>query len=570
MSLQNLNQIKVLLDAAFENHKLGHFSDALTGYYKILELDPRHFETLQLIGFLAYENGKYSDSVDFLTLALQVQPKDAKVFNSRGLAQQKNGNLNLALHDFSQAIHLDNSYYEAFNNRGNLYLSSMHYLDALSDFDSAISVYPDYSDAWCNKGVVLQKMTKFDDAKNCYQKAIKLNPKFAIAHSNLGTLYRDLEQYDLACDHLKIALNLDARYVDAYYNMGMVFHLGKMMPHQAIQYYKKALEINCRLSIARWNMSHCHLMLGNYGYGWRDYESRWQLEGLPANFLRTFEAPLWLGDVSLAGKTILLHAEQGLGDTLQFCRYVKLVAGLGAKVLLEVQPALINVLKDLEGVDTIFSIGDPLPVIDCHCPLMSLPLAFKTTLETIPNQTPYIQASANKVTYWSNRLGSKRRPRVGLVWSGGFRPDQPEVWATNARRNIGLDQIAKLKMEEVDFYSLQKGDPAEQELRNRQNEVWPEDNFYNYTNELVDFSDTAGLIANLDLVISVDTSTAHLAGALGKPVWILNRFDSCWRWLLDRDDSPWYPTAKLYRQTNIGDWDSLLDSVRIDLRKMIM
>jgi hypothetical protein len=198
---------------------------------------------------------------------------------------------------------------------------------------------------------------------------------------------------------------------------------------------------------------------------------------------------------------------------------------------------------------------------------MSLPFAFKTTLGTIPADIPYIKAEPSKAAFWQLKLGVHSKPRVGLVWSGGFRPNQPDVWAINERRNIPLELMSQINLPEIDFYSLQKGEPAESELLRRKQEVWPETNLFNFANELRDFSDTAALIENLDLVISVDTSTAHLAAAMGKPTWILNRYDSCWRWLLDRDDSPWYPTVKLYRQQRLGDWESVLERVNTDLSK---
>jgi hypothetical protein len=278
---------------------------------------------------------------------------------------------------------------------------------------------------------------------------------------------------------------------------------------------------------------------------------------------------LWLGEQSLVGKTILLHAEQGLGDTLQFCRYAPLVAQLGATVILEVQRPLFKLLQNLEGVSQLVAMGDPLPAFDYQCPLLSLPLAFNTGIESIPNQVTYITALPIQEEYWKTKLQAHQKLKVGLVWSGGFRPNHPELWSLNARRNIPLAQIAKINIPGVNFYSLQKGEPAESELLQSGNQYWDSSNFYNFVGELHDFSDTAALIANLDLIISVDTSTAHLAAAMGKPVWLLNRFDAEWRWLLDRKDSPWYPTMTLYQQERMGDWGSVIERVRRDLQGRI-
>ena len=271
---------------------------------------------------------------------------------------------------------------------------------------------------------------------------------------------------------------------------------------------------------------------------------------------------------SLLNQTILIHAEQGLGDTIQFCRYAALVKKLGARVLLEVPKSLMVLLKDLEGVDILLEQGMPLPDFDFHCPLLSLPLAFKTELQTIPFPKSYLKADQNKINQWQKRLNLNGF-KVGLVWNGGFRANQPELWDINERRNIPLKILAqKLNSIKVNYFSLQKGDPAESEIRGHETEYWPSGNFFNFADELLDFSDTAALISNMDLIISVDTSTAHLAGALGKPTWILNRFDSCWRWMLDRDDSPWYESVKLYRQDEDRQWAPVLERVARDLKEL--
>jgi hypothetical protein len=268
---------------------------------------------------------------------------------------------------------------------------------------------------------------------------------------------------------------------------------------------------------------------------------------------------------SVAGKTILLREEQGLGDTIQFCRYVPLVARLGARVILEVSPALAGLLSGLDGVAQIVARGAPLPEFDIECPLLSLPLAFKTELASIPSTIPYLAADPEKSLAWKNRLGEKNKLRVGLVWSGGIRAERSHAWVFNSRRNIRLAALASLRHAQVEFYSLQKGQPGEAELADVKRNGWDGPDVVDLTAHLHDFSDTAAFMANLDLVVTVDTAAAHLAGALGKPVWILNRFDSCWRWLTGRTDSPWYPTAKLYRQDAAGDWDGVVARVRADL-----
>ncbi len=276
---------------------------------------------------------------------------------------------------------------------------------------------------------------------------------------------------------------------------------------------------------------------------------------------KPFAQPSWLGDEPLSGKTVLLHHEQGLGDTLQFCRYASLVAQAGARVVLAVPRPLAALLRGQEVVSAVIEPGAVLPAFDLHCPMMSLPLAFKTTLATIPFADRYLTADEEKRAYWDQSLGARIRPRVGLVWNGGFRANQPEAWAVNERRNMPVRHLAALKGLDCQFISLQKGDPAEVEFKQLQQQGWDGPDIVNRVDELKDFSDTAALIASLDLVIAVDTSVAHLAGALGKPVWMLNRFDSCWRWLVDRQDSPWYQSMRIFNQTSPGDWDGVMRQV---------
>ena len=272
---------------------------------------------------------------------------------------------------------------------------------------------------------------------------------------------------------------------------------------------------------------------------------------------RPFTQPLWLGTESLAGKTILLHSEQGLGDTIQFCRYAQLVAELGARVLMEVPEPLVGLLKDVRGVSHVIVRGSPLPTFDYHCPLLSLPLAFKTNLNSIPCSTKYVHADPVKLTHWTSRLGEKRHPRIGLVWSG--RTEQKN----DHNRSIALAALIPHLPADCQYVSLQK------EVRKIDKPMLESStNILHFGDELHDFTDTAALCELMDVVISVDTSVAHLSGALGQPTWVLLSFNPDWRWLLERDDSPWYPSIKLYRQPRVGDWDSVLVKLTADLAQL--
>ncbi|MGC1524331.1 MAG: tetratricopeptide repeat protein [Steroidobacteraceae bacterium] len=432
---------------------------------------------------------------------------------------------------YDEAIALKADYPDAYNNRGLALASLKRYPAALASYDEAIALKVDFALAYSNRGLVLKELNRFDEALSNYDRAIALKPDFAEAHSNRGLVRQDRHQLEAALADFSRAIALKPDFAVAYFNRAMA-----------------------------------SLMVGDYPNGWQDYEWRWQGDNGPIiKDVRYLAEPCWLGRESIAGRTILLHSEQGMGDTIQFCRFAKWVADCGATVILEVQPALCGLLAGVEGVSQVLAQGDPRPAFDYYCPLMSLPLAFKTTLATLPARTPYIKSDPAKALYWKERLGAKTKLRVGLVWSGGFRAHQPELWAINDRRNVPLPMFASLKAPGIEFYSLQKGQPAESELAQIMARHWDGPQLTDFAAELRDFADTAALLTQLDLLISVDTSTAHLAGAMGKPVWILNRFDSCWRWLLDRSDSPWYPSARLYRQESAGDWEGVIRRVAADL-----
>jgi hypothetical protein len=324
---------------------------------------------------------------------------------------------------------------------------------------------------------------------------------------------------------------------------------------EAAACFDEALRVAPDSALAQFNKATHLLLMGDFAKGWPLYESRWRKPDQHGK--RDFEAPLWLGESKIAGKTILLHAEQGLGDTIQFCRYVPMVEALGAKVVLEVPPSLKTLMTMLPGTRSLVARGEMLPLFDLHCPIMSLPLAFGTRLYTIPHNVPYLSATPQAADRWQSRLGPKHRPRIGLVWSG------TQKHKNDQNRSLPLAALAPLLSLDMEFHALQK------ELR-------PDDRAYIavgapvafHGDDLRDMNDTAGLTTAMDLVISVDTSVAHLAGALGKPVSILLPFTPDFRWLLTREDSPWYPSAWLIRQPAIGDWASVIGRV-VDYVRMM-
>ena len=437
-----------------------------------------------------------------------------------------------ALELINQSIALTPNNGVAHSNRGNILKELGKYEEALIALDRAIELAPDYAEAYNNKGNVLQEMRRYQESLALYDKAISLQPNYAEAYSNKGNALELLRQHNQAIWHYEQAIAINPRYVDAY-----------------------------------WHKAMTELPGGDFLAGWQNYEARW-FKTHPLQFRYSGIARLQ-SIADLARKKILVWAEQGLGDTLQFSRYIQMLSSFGAQVTFIAPKALLKVLNALSQFCTLISDGEKIDEsqFDFQSPLLSLPLVFGTTLESIPAQIPYLDFDHDKKNFFAREIGVSKKLKVGVIWNGGFRADSPELWAINKRRNIELDVICGLKnVSGVDFYSLQKGDPAESELRARKEELWPD--LINYAHLLNDFSDTAALMECLDLIISVDTSSAHLAGALGRPVWILNRHDSCWRWLHDRVDTPWYPTARIYQQNTPGDWTGVIEDVKVNLASL--
>jgi tetratricopeptide (TPR) repeat protein len=391
---------------------------------------------------------------------------------------------------------------------------------ALSDYERAIALEPINADAWFNRGTVLEELDDPSSAFSSYDRALELRPSFDAAYVNRGTALQD---------------------------QGLI--------REAVASYRAAIALNPDLPEAHYNLALASLTLGDYETGWREYEWRWRAKGAPIfREKREFAEPLWLGRESIAGKTILLYAEQGLGDCLQFCRYVELVAKLGPRIVLEAPMPLVALFGSLPYVVRIVTYGEPLPYFDVQCPLMSLPLVFGTTLGTIPSPDAYLKGDAIKTLAWQKRLGPKIRPRVGLTWSGNQAP------GTNRKRHFALSRLIPYLPDGFDYFCLQTDVVA------ADRKALQSSNISQFEESLRDFSDTAALCACMDLVISVDTSVAHLAGALGKRTWVLLARVADWRWLLDREDSPWYGSVRLFRQQSDGDWDELFERVVRQLR----
>ncbi len=432
------------------------------------------------------------------------------------------------------------------------------FTEALARFDRAIAHKPDFVDGHVGRTMALRAMGRFAEALASYDTAIALGDADAAMLSNRGMILldlgRDLEA--LAC--FDTAILRDPSFANAHHNRATAL-LKLQRLGDALVSCDRALALEPDAARFQGSKAIVLLQLGEFAEGWRFYEARKRTEH-PAGS-KDLAAPLWLGDRDIAGKTVFIHAEQGLGDTLQFCRYAALVQAQGAQVVMSVQTPLLRLLQRSSPGITVIDEADVPNDFDLHCPMMSLPLALGTTLETIPATVPYLQARPAHIALWQGRLAELPGMKIGLVWAGSSRPNQPEADAIDKRRSITLAHYAGLaNIPGISLISLQKGEPASQARTPPTGMI-----LHDWTDELDDFADTADLIAALDLVITVDTSVAHLAGALGRPVWILNRFDQCWRWLEGREDSPWYPTARLFHQTAPGDWAGVLAAVRTAL-----
>jgi len=569
-------------------HRSGQLAQAAALYRDILQSSPNHFDALCMLAMLEYQCGRGGEALRLLDQALAVDPGSVNAICNRGSVLLAMKRYEEALASMDRALALRADLAEAHYNRGVILHELGRHREALASFERALALKPAYAEAWVNRGNALDTLARPQEALACYERATALRPDLAAAHFNLGNalcaagrredalesyaralalksdyavawnnranVLRELGRSEEALAHYERALTLKPDYADALLNRGIV--LSALNRHEEAEAcYTRVLTLLPGHAEAHYCVSLHRLLTGDFARGWEAYEWRWRVHDAEA--LPPYAPPLWLGQENLAGKTILLHAEQGYGDTLQFCRYAAPVAALGARVILVVQPPLKSLLSRLAGPVQVLAAGETLPPSDYHCPLMSLPLAFHTDLQSIPGRAPYLTADPARVAAWRARLGAAAAPRVGLAWSG--RPTH----RNDAQRSIPLAAFAALLEAGMTFVSLQK------ELRKEdQATLAAVPGLTHFGEGLQDYDDTAALIDYLDLVIAVDTSVAHLAGALGKPVWILLPSNPDWRWLLEREDSPWYPTARLFRQTRMGDWGSVIRRVIETLRDL--
>lgn len=588
-----LSRLSELREAVVSQIQAGRYPDAQLCCEQALALDASDAESMHLMGLVCLHAGRYDDVVQWISRALTRDPKP-KYLTTLGAALLKLGRRDEAFRAFDKAVELKPDDAELWWHMANALVEAGRSAEALLCFRHVITLNPDHGDAAFKTGHLLYGLGEFEEALVRLNRSAELQPDHAPTFHMRALVLKSLRRPQEALADNFRAIELDPSSADTYGNVGNILQaldrheealswydrslqvlpdvartitnkavslaeLGRL--DEAMAAYRRSVLIDPGQAVAAWNLSLLQMLTGDFKSGWQGREARWRIPELAAGYPQ-LSAPMWLGKENIADKTIVVCADEGLGDTIQFVRYVPMLAQRGARVILIVEEALCPLLSGMAGVaqclpklpDTV------LPPFDFHCPIASLPLAFKTRAGNIPAAKSYLPApGADKAETWESRLGPRERLRVGLVWSGNPKH------GNDRNRSIPLQTLTRiLDVEDAIFVSLQKDPrPGDLAILSERTDI------IDLTSDLTDFAETAALIACLDLVITVDTSVAHLAAALGRPTWVLLPFVPDYRWLLDRDDSPWYPTVRLFRQTATRDYGPVLDRVRTELSKVL-
>jgi tetratricopeptide (TPR) repeat protein len=547
----NFAQAYALLGVALAQS--GYHRAAVVCCRSAIQLSPDFAEAHAALGSAYEATHQHDEAAESLKTALRLKPDDPAAWARLGRVLMALGRPAEAAAAFAEAMARGRRDAETALGRGNALRAIGHVEDALECYGEARALRPDLPEPWMNAGVALQDLGRIEAAIESYRKALALDLRSADIWRNLGTALQSIGKFDDARNAYETALTLRPADADAAgYLAATLTEAGALKAAAAA--FNTALALSPDDPDIRFNHGLFLLKSGQLGAGWAEHEWRWRGIMPPHGI----NAPQWQGEPA-EGCRILVHWEQGFGDTLQFVRYVPLLAERGLKVVLQVQKPLRRLMEDLDGVDRLLAESEPRPEVDLHCPMLSLPFAFRTEIDAIPARIPYLRAAPAAVDGWRYRIGQEISGlKVGLVWAGQSRKDT-RAFYTDKRRSIDIAELLPLAgVPGVRWFSLQKDVPPSPESAGAFAMT-------DLMEHAADFADTAALIANLDLVVTVDSAVAHLAGALGKPVWMLSRFDGCWRWLNGRDDSPWYPAMRIYRQTTPGDWSPAIARLRADL-----
>lgn len=557
---------------------------------RALAIDPGHADTLHLMGLIALHGEqpdlavewiaqairrdpqpiylstlgstlqrqrRFEEALKTFDKAIQLKPDDAKMWIRLGKVLIDLDRMNEALQSFQQALKLDPQDWDATDRTAYVLFRQKRFEEALKQYDLCLELQPNNAQTLQMRAVSLHGLKRFEEALADNLRSHELDPDNVETLNNIGDVLQWMGRYDEATPWFDRAIERRPGFVVASINKGAALvQLGLL--DEAVNTWRQVKTLDPDNAEADWNLSLLELMAGDFQAGWPRREARWNSRFRPAVYPK-FSEPMWLGNEPIEGKTILVHVDEGLGDTIQFVRYVPLLAERGARVILVVAKALHSLLSGFPGVSECLTVADKLPPFNMHCPVCSLPLAFGTRLDTIPSARSYLPVlPQERIKAWENRLGPRDRLRVGLVWSGN--PDHDN----DRNRSISLQTTSRILDVDATFVSLQKDPrPADKAMLEQRTDI------VDLTTHLTDFVETAALVSCLDLVITVDTSVAHLAGALGRPTWILLPYVPDYRWMLDRDDSPWYPTVRLFRQTATREYHSVLDAVRNELLTLV-
>jgi tetratricopeptide (TPR) repeat protein len=614
------------LDEAYALHGQGQFAEAERLYTQILALHPDHSQALLFLGVLDLQTGQTQRGVERMAKAIKADPqsalahtylgnglralarrdealasfdralalapRDTNAHYSRALVLADMGRLAEALAAFDKTISLQPDHAEAHHNRADALMDLQRLTEAVAGYEHAIALKPDFAQAYCNRGLAQRALGRPQDALTSYDKAIALRPDFAQAHHNRGNVLMDLGLPAQALASYDKALVLQPAFAEARINRGLAL-MGMKRPAEALADFDQAIALHPDLAEAHlnrglaltelkeleaalasfdqaialkpgfvpalWNQSHTLLLLGRFEEGWRLHEYRKQLPEPIAS--HTHAQPVWLGAEDIAGKTLLVESEQGFGDVIQFARYTQLAQARGANVIFSVRSRLVRLMKSLDPPVTIIDSGRPLPQFHFHIPLLSMPLAFRTDRDTIPATIPYLHTEPDRAAQWKAKLGSQGF-RIGICWQGS------RLGATQGKPFSVAEFRAIAQIPHVRLISLQKGEGAEQ-LQDLPPGMSVESLGEHFDAGADAFVDTAAVMESLDLIITTDTSVAHLAGALGRSAWVALKYVPDWRWLLDRPDSPWYPTLRLFRQPAYDDWPDVFAQMEARLRDQL-